>query len=168
MSAGKRNRIVSSAWQTIIGLEDTVKPAPCPSAKNGRVTIRVKSPNDRPEQTAIVPNPRQIPAYTHGYNHSWFAQRAREVYAQILTAKAAGHRVRLVAEPGMEAIALVAGVIAEKGTVSSVSIANDDFRFATITDWRNPNFVPGAVKYGDLPGLVAAAKSLGVKVAVKN
>ena len=168
LSAKQRNQIVATAWQTIIGLEDTVKPAPCPPAKNGRVTIKVKSPSDRPEQTAIVPNPRQIPAYTHGYNHSWFAQRTREIYARILGAKAAGHRVRLVAEPGMEAVALAASVVADKGTVTSVSLANDDFRFVAITDWRDPNFVPGAVKYGDLPGLVAAAKSLDVKVTVKH
>lgn len=168
MSAELRHQIVATAWQTIIGLEDTVKPAPCPPAKNGKVTIKVKSPKDRPEQTAIVPNPRLIPAYTHGYNHSWFALRAREIYAQILTAKAAGHRVRVVAQSGMEAIALAAGVVAEKGTVASVSIPSDDFRFESITDWRNPNFVPGAVKYGDLPGLITAAKALGVKVTVKN
>lgn len=164
----ERNRIVTTAWQTIVGLDDTVKPAPCPKAEDGVVRITVKAPLGRPSQTAIVPNPRRIPAYTHGYNHSRFALLTREVYAQILTARAAGDRVQLVAERGMEAVTLAACVVAEKGVVITASLENDAFRFATITDWRDPHFVPGAVKYGDLPGLVAAAKWLGVEVTIKG
>lgn len=168
MPADERNRIVTTAWQTIVGLDDVVAPAPCPKAEDGVVTITVKAPEGRPAQTAIVPNPRRIPAYTHGYNHSRFALLTREVHAQILTARAVGHRVRLVAERGMEAVALAACVVADEGAVTSASLADDAFRFATITDWRDPNFVPGAVKYGDLPGLVAAAKWLGVKVTANG
>ena len=162
MGRKERNTIVINAWQTIIGLEDTVSPA---SGKDGGVTITV-SASGRPEQTPVVPNPRKIPAYTHGYNHSWFATKTREVYARILAAKEGGDDIRIVAEPGMEAIALAAGVVAGKGVVHSISIPCDQFRFADLTDWRSPDFVPGAVKYGDLPGLVDAAKWLGIQVEV--
>lgn len=164
----ERNQIITTAWQTIVGLDDPVTPVPAPAADDGVVTLVVSLPADRPEQTAIVPNPRLIPAYTHGYNHSWFARQARKVYARILSASNEGHTVRVSAEPGMEAIALAAGVVSEKGAVESISIAGDDFRFITITDWRNPDFVPGAVKYGDLPGLIEAAGWLGIEVDVSK
>lgn len=164
----ERNRIVTTAWQTIVGLDDPVTPVSSPAAKDGVVTLEVQVPTDRPGQTAIVPNPRLIPAYTHGYNHSWFARQARDVYSRILSASNEGHPVRISAEPGMEAIALAACVISEKGAVESIAIASDDFRFVNITDWRNPDFVPGAVKYGDLPGLIEAAGWLGIEVDVSQ
>ena len=33
----------------------------------------------------------------------------------------------------------------------------DDFRFADVTDVYDANFLPGSVKYGDFPGLLALA-----------
>ena len=164
MSADERNQLVASAWQTIIGLDDPVSPVESPAAKDGVVSIVVKPDPNRPQQTPVVANPRQIPAYTHGYNHSWFARHAREVFAQIEAAKKAGHSIKITAEAGTEAIALAACAACEKGTVESLTLADDRFRFAGITDWRDPGFVPGALKYGDLPGLIDAVKWLGTAV----
>ena len=33
------------------------------------------------------------------------------------------------------------------------------FRFAGLTEFNHPEFVPGAVKYGDVPALLALARS---------
>jgi hypothetical protein len=39
--------------------------------------------------------------------------------------------------------------------VHRAAIATDGFRFADVRGYRDANFVPGAVKYGDLPVLLA-------------
>ena len=166
MSAAKRNQLVASAWQTLVGLDDRIAPVESPPAKDGIVTIVVKPEANPPQQTPVVANPREIPAFTHGYNHSYFARRARAVFAQVVAARHAGHTVNVVAETGAEHVALAACAATEKKTVNSLTLAGDEFRFADITDWRDPDFVPGAVKYGDLPGLIEAVKWLGT--VVKN
>jgi hypothetical protein len=43
--------------------------------------------------------------------------------------------------------------------VDKVVIYTDGFRFANISSYRDPNFLPGIVKYGDLPALVALNSS---------
>jgi hypothetical protein len=164
MSADERNQLVASAWQTIIGLDDPVSPVDSPAAKDGVVSIVVRPAPDRPKETPVVANKRQIPAYTHGYNHSYFVLRAREVFARIEAAREAGYKIEVTAKAGTEAVALAACAACEKGTVNSLTLTADEFRFADITDWRDPDFVPGAVKYGDLPGLIEAVKWLGIAV----
>ena len=55
---------------------------------------------------------------------------------------------------------LVAAACALAGdTVDKALIVSDGFRFENITSYRDPNFIPGAVKYGDLPGLLNLASS---------
>jgi hypothetical protein len=39
--------------------------------------------------------------------------------------------------------------------VDRALIQSDDFRFANVNHYRDLNFVPGAVKYGDLPAILA-------------
>ena len=39
--------------------------------------------------------------------------------------------------------------------VTSLSVDTQGFRFGSITDIRDVNLLPGAVKYGDLPALLA-------------
>ena len=167
-SPEERNKLVTSAWQIIVGVDTKLPEAgPLPAAENGMVTIRVEPDPKRPKKTPVVSNPRQIPAYTHGYNHSYFANRARAVLAGIRSAKKAGQRVKVIAAPGEEAIALAACAALGKGSVETLTIADETFRFADIEDWRDPDFVPGALKYGDLPGLIEAVKSLGISVKKK-
>ncbi len=50
------------------------------------------------------------------------------------------------------------------GAVSGLEVAKSDFRFASLTDYRDPKFLPGAVKYGDVAWLKQA---LGKKLAVE-
>jgi hypothetical protein len=41
--------------------------------------------------------------------------------------------------------------------VSRAALDTQGFRFADLTDVYDVNFLPGAVKYGDVPGLLALA-----------
>ncbi|MDC0322758.1 hypothetical protein OAL55_05310, partial [Verrucomicrobiales bacterium] len=85
----------------------------------------------------------------------------------IRNAKAAGNEITITADLGAEAIGLAAIAAAAADSVKSISLADDSFRFENITSYRDPQFVPGAVKYGDLPGLIKTVTSLGAKVQVK-
>lgn len=172
LSAGERNELVRQAWQTIVGIDDPIAPAGeanwiKTTRSGGETTITLSAPPVM-EETPVVNNKREFAGYTHGYNHSVFAQRSREVLAHLRAAQAEGDSVDLVAGPGAEPIALAACAASEAGSVKSIRMARDDFRFATITSYRDQNFVPGAVKYGDLPGLVAAVKAGGANITVEE
>ena len=41
----------------------------------------------------------------------------------------------------------------------SVSLENNRFRFANLKSYRDPNFLPGAVKYGDLLALMKLCRA---------
>ena len=72
--------------------------------------------------------------------------------------------MEITASGGSEPIALAAIAAAERGLVKSVSLESDQFRFADITSYRDARFIPGAVKYGDLPGLIETVAARGVSV----
>lgn len=172
MSPEKRGELVRAAWQTIVGIDDPIAPASDVAwiktdIENNTATINLSAPPAM-EQTPTVANKREFAGYTHGYNHSVFAQRARKVLGHIRAATANGRSVKIVAPSGVEAIALAACAAGDADSVKTLQLANDDFRFADITSYRDPNFAPGAVKYGDLPGLVAAVKAGGTKVTFQQ
>jgi len=59
-----------------------------------------------------------------------------------------------------------AGVIAAatasvaKDSLDGAVVDTEGFRFASLNDQWSTMFVPGAVKYGDVPGLLSSAASL--------
>lgn len=166
----ERSEVVSAAWQTMVGIDDPISAGGNADwiqsgARGGSVTITLGKLAAMKE-TPTVANKREFAGYTHGYNHSVFARRARQVVAQIQAAAGAGKKVEIVAQSGTEAIALAACAASESGAVKSVQLAADDFRFSNITSYRDANFVPGAVKYGDLPGLIETARARGTEVRV--
>ncbi|MBS0209457.1 MAG: acetylxylan esterase [Planctomycetes bacterium] len=97
--------------------------------------------------------------YTYGYNHSLLAQRAHDLLALITyvrNRKLQPQRVTMVARNG--AAPYVAAACAVAGSaVDALAIDTHGFRFARLTEFDDVNFVPGAVKYGDLPGLLTLA-----------
>lgn len=105
-----------------------------------------------------VKNPREFVGYTLGYNHPLFAQRVHDVLTLISFCRFSKY------EPtGVHLIGLgkVAGPIAAAAAfqagkaVNKVAIGTDGFRFASLTDAYDPMLLPGAVKYGDVPGLLS-------------
>ena len=50
----------------------------------------------------------------------------------------------------------VAAAASQAGSaIHGIAVDTGGFRFANLTSYRDPNFLPGAVKYGDLPGLLS-------------
>lgn len=117
-------------------------------------------------QMPIVKNSREFAGFTLGYNHSLFAQRVHDVLTSISSAKHHEEKpdhVHVVGLNGAGIHAAVACAIA--GTsVSSAACDTDGYRFASITDIRDVNLIPGAVKYGDVPAILALCTP--IKLAV--
>jgi hypothetical protein len=62
--------------------------------------------------------------------------------------------------------AIVAAACALSGdAVSSVAVDTAGFRFGKITEIRDVNLLPGAVKYGDVPALLALCAPTKLAVA---
>jgi hypothetical protein len=113
------------------------------------------------EQTRVVANPREAPAYTFGYNHSLFAQRTHDILTLVRFVRTA--KVNSLPSPSSVAIAafghtgpVAAAARAVSGNaIDAAAIDTRGFRFANVRDYRDPMFLPGGAKYGDLPGLLA-------------
>lgn len=95
--------------------------------------------------------------YTLGYNYPLFSQRVQDVLSMVAYARAmepAGHHVALVGTEGaghwVAAAAVQAGDV-----VSRIAADTAGFRFAELTAFEHPDFLPGGAKYHDLPGMLA-------------
>ena len=114
-------------------------------------------------QTPVVSGTREFAGYTHGYNHSLFAQRTHDVLTAVhflRTAKIGTHpspsSVAIVGLGDIGPIAVAARAVA--GTaIDKAAIETNGFRFGNLLDYRDVNFLPGGSKYLDLPGMLAAA-----------
>ncbi|MHC4166916.1 MAG: acetylxylan esterase family protein [Planctomycetota bacterium] len=102
-------------------------------------------------------NPRAFSGYTFGYNHPLFAQRVHDILTLVSFARSdkfGAKSVHLVgvngAGPWVAAARAAAGAAAD-----SAAIDTGGFRFASLDSYRDVNFLPGAVKYGDMPALLA-------------
>jgi len=108
-------------------------------------------------ETPVVENPRAFAGYTFGYNHPLFAQRVHDILTLIAWIRNEDHAPQKVHLLGVNGAGpLVAAARAIAGTqVDRAAIDTQGFRFVTIRSYRDPQFLPGIVKYGDLPALLA-------------
>jgi len=105
----------------------------------------------------VSTNPREYAGYTFGYNHPLFAQRVHDILTLVSFARSeqcGAEHVYLVgvngAGPWVAAARAVAGA-----DVDGAAIDTGGFRFANLKSYRDVDFLPGSVKYGDLPALLA-------------
>ncbi len=93
--------------------------------------------------------------YTYGYNHPMFVKRVHDILSLIKLAKSDSQTVHLVGL-GRVAGPLVAAARSQAGdAVDHTVIDTEGFRFASLTRHDDPMFVPGAVKYLGVDGLLA-------------
>lgn len=104
-----------------------------------------------------VKNPREFVGYTLGYNHPLFSQRVHDVLTMIAFCKYSKYEpagVHLVGI-GRTAGPIAAAAAFQAGdAVNRVAIGTGGFRFASLTEAYDPMLLPGAVRYGDVPGLL--------------
>lgn len=105
---------------------------------------------------------QRSPVYFYGYNDSAFVRRAHDLAAVVLMARQHPDwdvkSIRVEAKGADAAVALAAQVIVGEH-IDEVKADTGEFRFGTQTDMQGANFVPGAVRYGDVDGLRLVAEA---------
>jgi hypothetical protein len=108
------------------------------------------------DRNPLVQNPRESAAYTYGYNHSLFARRVHDVLTLIEFCRTRDQypaaSVRLIAR-GPHAAVGVATAFLARDILAGADVEPTDFLFAGAVDFQDIRFLPGAIKYGDLPVL---------------
>jgi len=117
-------------------------------------------PDDKPYTKArLVPHVRYALGYTFGYNDPLFVQRVHDVLC-LCTAFDQGAGVNLVglgrvAGPVVAAAAAIMALEKQQSQVRRLAVFTAGFRFDKITQFNDPMMLPGAVRYGDVPFLLA-------------
>jgi hypothetical protein len=107
--------------------------------------------------------------YQYGYNPSLFAERVRDVLANIAMIRDNDkYRTETLYVAGVEGAGPVAAAAVgiAQSQVNQLFVDTEGFRFAKLDDVWDANFVPGAVKYGDVPALLSLCSP--VKTTVVN
>ena len=111
--------------------------------------------NGRPGQP-LVDDKRSYSGYTFGYNRPLVARRFEQLMCAIafLRHTESDAFLEIVADRetcvSSSAAAVVAGA-----AVNDLRVDTGGFRLAQVTAYSDPEFLPGAVKYLDLPGLLS-------------
>jgi dienelactone hydrolase len=124
----------------------------------------------RPTEARTVSNPREFAGYTLGYNRALFAQRVHDILSLLAYTRGDEHqaeKIDLVGVSGAGPWAVAAAAQAE-GAIDSLAVDTQGFRFAALSSYRDVNFLPGAVKYGDLPAILALARAPRLWLAGEN
>jgi dienelactone hydrolase len=107
--------------------------------------------------TRRVASSRDYSGFTFGYNHPLFAERVADL---LTVARAMRHRkenpqqVDVIATGGAGPIAAAARAC-EANDIDRLAVDTGEFRFANLTSFDDPGFLPGATKYGDLEAILA-------------
>ena len=123
------------------------------------------------KQTRVVTSPREVPAYTFGYNHVLFAQRVHDVMtitSYLLSKRDASQpAVQKVSLAGFGKMGAIAAAVRAStgGAIAKAAIDTAGFRFGQLLDYRDPMFLPGGAKYLDVPGLLCVASSQPLWIA---
>jgi dienelactone hydrolase len=107
--------------------------------------------------TRRVENSRDYAGFTLAYNRPLFAERVHDLLTVIAAMRFGAdspERVFLIGTAGAGPIAAAARAQAGSA-VDRLAIDTGHFRFANLTSIDDPDFLPGAVKYGDLPAMLA-------------
>jgi dienelactone hydrolase len=120
------------------------------SQKAGDARVAPYGTGKEPWQKAAV--------YTFGYNRPLFAQRVHDVLTLVRLVRTSDHPTEKIHLVGLGPVAgpIAAAARAQAGdAIDKAAIDTGGFRFASLDRFGDPMFLPGAVKYGDLPALLA-------------
>ncbi|MEZ6128713.1 MAG: alpha/beta hydrolase family protein [Planctomycetaceae bacterium] len=108
-------------------------------------------------ENPLVSNPRQFAGFTYCYNDTVFARRVHDILTVTAWVNGDEHSPKALHAIGVNGGGpLLAAARAIAGDeFSAVAIDTQKFRFADLESWKHANFLPGAIKYGDLPTLLA-------------
>ncbi len=110
-------------------------------------------------------------SYTYGYNPPLVVRRVHDAMSTIAMIREhpelPSARIVVVGADGAAAVAAMTAATFSPSLAGAV-VDTQGFRFASLNDQWHPLFVPGAVKYGDVPGLLRLAGALHPVVLGEN
>ncbi len=108
-------------------------------------------------ENRLVANPRTYAGYTYTYNNTLFVQRVHDLLTVTAWINGDEHKPKALHAVGVNGGGplLAAARAITSNQLHNVAVATEGFRFASLTRWQDSGFVPGAVKYGDLPSLLS-------------
>jgi dienelactone hydrolase len=114
-----------------------------------------------------VKNNREFAGFTYGYNAPLFSKRVHDILTLVSFVAHDEHAPRELSLIGVNGAGpLVAAARAQAGaTIAKAFVDTRGFRFAGLGSFRDPDFLPGALKYGDLPGMLALSAPHALWVA---
>lgn len=119
------------------------------------------------EQTPKVENEREAAAYTLGYNRSVAAQRIQDILSMAAFMRSHDRQpksIGLVAfDPAIAALGSVA-IATQSDAFEFGVLRTNGFRFGHVDSIRSPDLLPGGAKYGDVPGFLAMASPMLLRV----
>jgi dienelactone hydrolase len=109
------------------------------------------------KKTGAEPEWRLAACYTYGYNSPLFTQRVHDVMTMVKFVATNDHAAKKVHLVGLDPVsgAIAAAARSRCENLVDQTIVNASFRFGSLNEMTHPMFVPGAVKYGDTPALIA-------------
>lgn len=112
---------------------------------------------DNPVVDPPVEELRGYAGYTFGYNHSRFSQRVHDILTVVAYVRSHAYQPEKVDLVGLDGAGpwVAAARAQAKGAVRRAAVDTAGFRFAALESLQSPQFLPGAVKYGDLPAILA-------------
>lgn len=107
--------------------------------------------------------------YTFGYNPPLFSQRVHDLLSvtRYFRDRQPDEKLWMIGLQG--AGRWVAAARAQAGPAIDLAVCDDgDFRFLEVTDMGDPDFLPSAAKFGDLPALMTLSAPLPLWCRVSN
>jgi len=108
-------------------------------------------------ENRLVDNPRTYAGYSYTYNNTLFVQRVHALLTVTAWINGDEHSPKALHAVGVNGGGplLAAARVIAGDQLTNVAVVTDGFRFGGLARWQDAQFVPGAVKYGDLPGLLS-------------
>jgi len=163
-------------WRVVLGLTASTALERQAAALNSKVegtigglTIQVGdqpvlSHPRRSEEQPLVRTDRLAASYTFGYNPCQFAKQAQQLGLALveLSQKHPDHPITISGQGADAALAAASAFCAEDLCQQAgkplpkfeLRLSGPEFRFANAASIRDPNFLPGAARFWDFPGLV--------------
>jgi dienelactone hydrolase len=159
--------ISESGKECLFNRDGTVRTSVQKLLVNGRTVIGVDllHQGEFLPQGKVVLRQRSLPGeagyggWTYCYNLPLFARRVHDVLAVIQFATKSNKPAHKIDIIGLrQAGPLVAAAVAQsQRQIDRAAIHTDGFRFAQLTNVYDTRFLPGASRYGDVPGLLSLA-----------
>lgn len=123
-----------------------------------------------PTEMPVVKNPREFAGYTLGYNHPVFSKQIHDILNVLAFSKYHDSQPQSIALAGFgfSGVRAAAACAHCPEVVQKLAVDTGGFHFAEITSIRDLRLWPGAVKYGDVEGLLSLCQPAALWFAGKS